>query len=116
MSSKKDPADIRGELEALRREVAYHARKYYVDDAPEISDYDYDMLYRRLVELEAAHTEIFEPEYPTQRDGGDPIERVDLRERCVCARSDTRRRQRRRGRYSEYTHDLLASYDAAGAA
>lgn len=77
MSSKKDPADIRGELEALRREVAYHARKYYVDDAPEISDYDYDMLYRRLEELEAAHPEFFDPESPTQRVGGAPLERFE---------------------------------------
>lgn len=77
MSSKKDPADILGELEALRREVAYHARKYYVDDAPEISDYDYDMLYRRLEELEAAHPEFFDPESPTQRVGGAPLERFE---------------------------------------
>ena len=77
MSSKKYPADIRGELEALRREVAYHARKYYVDDAPEISDYDYDMLYRRLEELEAAHPEFFDPESPTQRVGGAPLERFE---------------------------------------
>ena len=77
MSSKKDSADIRGELEALRREVAYHARKYYVDDAPEISDYDYDMLYRRLEELEAAHPEFFDPESPTQRVGGAPLERFE---------------------------------------
>ena len=77
MSIKKDPADIRGELEALRREVAYHARKYYVDDAPEISDYDYDMLYRRLEELEAAHPEFFDPESPTQRVGGAPLERFE---------------------------------------
>ena len=77
MSSKKYPADIRGELEALRREVAYHARKYYVDDAPEISDYDYDMLYRRLEELEAEHPEFFDPESPTQRVGGAPLERFE---------------------------------------
>lgn len=77
MSIKKDPADIRGELEALRREVAYHARKYYVDDAPEISDYDYDMLYRRLEELEAAHPEFFDPASPTQRVGGAPLERFE---------------------------------------
>lgn len=65
------------ELERLRREVAYHAKKYYVDDAPEISDYDYDMLYRRLEELEAAHPEFFDPSSPTQRVGGSPLERFE---------------------------------------
>lgn len=68
---------VKKELERLRREVAYHARKYYVDDAPEISDYDYDMLYRRLEELEAAHPEFFDPSSPTQRVGGSPLERFE---------------------------------------
>ena len=57
--------------------MAYHAKKYYVDDAPEISDYDYDMLYRRLEELEAAHPEFFDPSSPTQRVGGTPLERFE---------------------------------------
>lgn len=68
---------VKKELERLRREVAYHAKKYYVDDAPEISDYDYDMLYRRLEELEAAHPEFFDPSSPTQRVGGSPLERFE---------------------------------------
>ncbi|CDE05773.1 dNA ligase 1 [Anaerotruncus sp. CAG:390] len=69
--------NVKKELERLRREVAYHAKKYYVDDAPEISDYDYDMLYRRLEELEAAHPEFFDPPSPTQRVGGTPLERFE---------------------------------------
>lgn len=68
---------VKKELERLRREVAYHAKKYYVDDAPEISDYDYDMLYRRLEELEAAHPDFFDPSSPTQRVGGSPLERFE---------------------------------------
>lgn len=68
---------VKKELERLRREVAYLAKKYYVDDAPEISDYDYDMLYRRLEELEAAHPEFFDPSSPTQRVGGSPLERFE---------------------------------------
>ena len=68
---------VKKELERLRREVAYHAKKYYVDDEPEISDYDYDMLYRRLEELEAAHPEFFDPSSPTQRVGGSPLERFE---------------------------------------
>lgn len=69
--------NVKKELERLRREVAYHTKKYYVDDAPEISDYDYDMLYRRLEELEAAHPEFFDPSSPTQRVGGTPLERFE---------------------------------------
>ena len=69
--------NIKKELDRLRREVAYHAKKYYVDDAPEISDYDYDMLYRKLEELEAAHPEFFDPSSPTQRVGGSPLERFE---------------------------------------
>lgn len=69
--------NVKKELERLRRDVAYHAKKYYVDDAPEISDYDYDMLYRRLEELEAAHPEFFDPSSPTQRVGGTPLERFE---------------------------------------
>ena len=68
---------VKKELERLRREVAYHAKKYYVDNAPEISDYDYDMLYRRLEELEAPHPEFFDPSSPTQRVGGSPLERFE---------------------------------------
>ena len=41
----EDKIAIKKELEELRAKVAYHARKYYVDDAPEISDYDYDLMY-----------------------------------------------------------------------
>lgn len=63
------------ELKRLRAEISYHARKYYVEDAPVISDYDYDMMYRRLLELEAAHPEFFDPTSPTQRVGGKPLEK-----------------------------------------
>ncbi len=63
------------ELRKLREQISYHAKKYYVDDAPEISDYDYDMMYRRLQELEAAHPEYADPTSPTQRVGGTPLDR-----------------------------------------
>jgi DNA ligase (NAD+) len=68
---------IKKEIEELRRTVAYHARKYYVDDAPEISDYDYDMLYYRLLHLEEAHPEFFDPASPTQRVGGKPLDKFE---------------------------------------
>ena len=64
---------VREELEELRRKVAYHARRYYVDDAPEIPDFEYDRMYRRLLELEEAHPEYADPASPTHRVGGSPL-------------------------------------------
>ena len=69
--------DIKTEIENLRRQLDHHARLYYVYDAPEISDYDYDMMYRRLLVLEAEHPEFFDPASPTQRVGGRPLDKFD---------------------------------------
>lgn len=54
----------------LRKTLAYHARLYYQMDAPEISDYEYDALFRELSELEAAFPEFDDPNSPTKRVGG----------------------------------------------
>ena len=54
----------------LRKTLAYHARLYYQMDAPEISDYEYDALFRELTELEAAFPEFDDPNSPTKRVGG----------------------------------------------
>ena len=63
-------ADIKAELLQLRREIRYHNKKYYNDDAPEISDYEYDKLMRRLREIETAYPEFITPASPTQTVGG----------------------------------------------
>ena len=60
-------------VEELRRQVEYHARRYYVLDDPEIGDDEYDALYRELEALEAEHPELVTPESPTQRVGGEPV-------------------------------------------
>jgi len=65
------------ELKRLREQITYHAKKYYVDDAPEISDYDYDMMYRKLLDMEAAHPEYADPTSPTHRVGGSPLEKFN---------------------------------------
>ena len=62
--------DVQKEIDALRRELEYHSKLYYVDDAPVISDYDYDMLMQKLKKLENEHPELITPESPTQRVGG----------------------------------------------
>lgn len=62
--------DVKTEIEKLRTEIEYHNKLYYVDDAPVISDYDYDMLMVRLIKLEEEHPELITPTSPTQRVGG----------------------------------------------
>lgn len=62
--------DVKQEIEALRAEILEHNRHYYDEDAPIISDFEYDALMRRLEELEAAHPEFYDPNSPTQRVGG----------------------------------------------
>src|SRR5215204_5465353 len=66
--------DVRGRVEDLREQVRYHNRRYHVDDAPEISDAEYDALYRELEALEDEHPELITSDSPTQRVGGEPIE------------------------------------------
>jgi DNA ligase (NAD+) len=66
--------DIRGRIEDLRELVRYHNRRYYVEDAPEISDAEYDALYKELETLEGEHPELVTPDSPTQRVGGEPLE------------------------------------------
>ncbi|HET7435722.1 MAG TPA: NAD-dependent DNA ligase LigA [Thermoanaerobaculia bacterium] len=62
------------EIEHLRKELERHNRLYYAEATPEISDFEFDQLMRRLQELEAEHPELADPNSPTQRVGGAPIE------------------------------------------
>ena len=61
-------------IEKLREELRRHEHLYYVLDAPEISDAEYDALMNELKKLEAAHPELVTPDSPTQRVGGKPAE------------------------------------------
>ena len=62
--------DYREEIKKLREILNENGYRYYVLDAPTMSDYEYDQLNRRLEELEAAHPEEITPDSPTQRVGG----------------------------------------------
>ena len=62
--------DVREQITALREQLRYHNEKYYNEDAPEITDYEYDMLQRQLRALEAEHPEMADANSPTQRVGG----------------------------------------------
>ena len=68
---------IRERIEELRKSLSYHAQRYYVYDAPEISDYEYDRLYAELLRLEGEHPEFYSPDSPTQRVGGKPLDKFD---------------------------------------
>ncbi len=62
------------QIARLRRLINYHNHRYYVLDAPEISDAEYDALLRQLQELEARYPELVTPDSPTQRVGAAPAE------------------------------------------
>lgn len=61
----------------LRDELNYHLYRYHVLNSPVISDFDYDILYRELLNLEQAHPELITPDSPTQRAGAEPLEGFD---------------------------------------
>ena len=62
--------DIQKEIALLREELAKNNKAYYEDDAPTISDFEYDAMMRRLTELEENHPEQITPDSPTQKVGG----------------------------------------------
>lgn len=64
-------------IEELRAQLTYHAKLYYVYDAPEISDYEYDALYRELQDLEEAYPQFDSRESPTRRVGGAVLDKFD---------------------------------------
>lgn len=60
-------------IQKLRTSIKYHEKKYYVDNDPQISDYEFDMLVKELGKLEKQFPELITPESPTQRVGEQPI-------------------------------------------
>lgn len=65
---------IQKRIHELSTQLEYHAKKYYVEDNPNISDYEYDMMLRELEELEHDHPEYISPFSPTQRVGGKAVD------------------------------------------
>ncbi|MFQ5964780.1 MAG: NAD-dependent DNA ligase LigA [Candidatus Scalinduaceae bacterium] len=60
-------------IENIREKIRYHDKKYYVESAPEITDYEYDQLIKELERLERAYPHLITPDSPTQRVSGEPI-------------------------------------------
>lgn len=65
--------DAKKRIDELTELLNYHNRKYYIEDDPEIEDYEYDALMRELRSLEEAYPEFLSPASPSQRVGGAPI-------------------------------------------
>lgn len=62
---------ILSEIESLREQLNYHNHKYYVENSPEITDFEFDTLMRRLMDLEAEYPQYADPLSPTVRVGSD---------------------------------------------
>ncbi|MBQ9163018.1 MAG: NAD-dependent DNA ligase LigA [Clostridia bacterium] len=73
----KNFADIKARAAELREQLEYHSKLYYVDDAPVISDYEYDRLFYELVAIERDYPELDIPSSPTHRVGGKALDKFD---------------------------------------
>ena len=73
MTAMTGSDDVGAELASLRQLIDYHNLRYHQQDAPEIPDQEYDRLFQRLLELEAAHPELVTADSPSQRVGSAPV-------------------------------------------
>jgi DNA ligase (NAD+) len=77
VSAAATPRKSRDRAQELRALLEHHARRYYVLDDPEIGDDEYDALLNELREIEREHPELARADSPTQRVGGEPVERLE---------------------------------------
>src|SRR5262249_10331882 len=75
--------EVAREIEELRRALEFHNYRYYVLDAPVISDAEYDRLFRHLVDLECASPQFASPNSPTQRVGAPPADTFETVRRTL---------------------------------
>lgn len=69
--------DIEQKISRLRDEIEYHNKRYYLDDSPEITDYDFDKLMQELIKLEKEYPEFLTEDSPSQRVGGEPLSKFN---------------------------------------
>src|SRR5258707_6756742 len=96
------PADAVARHAVLAKQIATANELYYDRDAPELTDADYDQLFRRLVALESAHPDLITPDSPTQRVGGAPSGTFD----------EVRHRRPMLSLANAFSHDELRAFDA----
>jgi DNA ligase (NAD+) len=102
-ASTLDQTAAAGRHADLAAQVDRANRLYHAEDAPEISDADYDALFRELVALETAHPVLITPESPTQRVGGTPV---------GTTFSEVRHRRPMLSLGNAFSHDELRAFDA----
>lgn len=81
---EKERERVKKRMRELVDLITHHDIKYYVEDNPEISDYEYDMLVKELSELEEAYPDLILPDSPTQRVSGKPLDEFPQVEHMVA--------------------------------
>jgi DNA ligase (NAD+) len=105
---------VESQIAVLRDEIREHDRRYHVENAPTISDFEYDKLFGRLKELEAAHPDLITPDSPTQRVGGEPILELDsIQHRVPMLSMDNTYSVEELERYGERIAKLLPDEEIA---
>ncbi len=69
--------EAKARIEYLRKTIEHNSKLYYIYDSPEISDYEYDMMFRELQDLEKEYPQFFSPDSPTVRVGGKALEKFE---------------------------------------
>ena len=69
--------EVQKRIKYLREQIIYNSKLYYENDAPEISDYEYDAMFRELCDLEAKYPELDSPTSPTKRVGGKALDKFE---------------------------------------
>lgn len=88
-------------VEELTQTINYHNKRYYDEDSPEISDYDYDMLLRELEQLETQYPNLLKEDSPTQRVGGERAEKFSPVEHTIPMES----------LHDSFSYDELRDFD-----
>ncbi len=78
---------MNNEIDKLRNIIHHHNKKYYVDAQPEISDFEYDTLIKKLIDLEQQHPEAYDPNSPSQRIYGDISKGFNTVEHTIAMKS-----------------------------
>ena len=99
INMEKEQAKAR--IEELTQKLEYHNKKYYMEDNPEISDYEYDMLLRELENLENAYPELVKEKSPTVKIGGGASEKFSPVEHKVPMES----------LHDSFSHDEIREFD-----